>query len=102
MIPACGHEPPASPMPATVAQPCCGKEMSRSIDSILKKGLSLSILPAPALLALTDLCAQTTEQTLATTDGPVFKKCVRSQMGQDSFPMLEKILRKSVFSVLIR
>jgi mannose-6-phosphate isomerase-like protein (cupin superfamily) len=39
----------------------------------MKKGLSLSILPALALLALTNIGAQTTEPTSATSDGPIFK-----------------------------
>ena len=39
----------------------------------MKKGLSLSILPALALLALTKIGAQTTEPTSATNDGPIFK-----------------------------
>jgi hypothetical protein len=39
----------------------------------MKKGLSLSILPALALLALTNIDAQTTEPTSATNDGPIFK-----------------------------
>ena len=44
-----------------------------SIDPIMKTRFALSILLALALLALTNLRAQTTEPTSATSDGPIFK-----------------------------
>src|SRR5947209_20394644 len=43
------------------------------IGRIMKKKLSLLILPALAILALTNIRAQTTEPTSATSDGLIFK-----------------------------
>src|SRR5437667_9709314 len=54
--------------PATWKSP-----MPSHIGSIMKKKLSLLILPALAILALTDIRAQTTEPTSVTSDGPIFK-----------------------------
>src|SRR5437868_10474660 len=39
----------------------------------MKTRFSLSVLPVLALLALTNIGAQTTEPTSATSDGPIFK-----------------------------
>ncbi|PYL49323.1 MAG: hypothetical protein DMF40_02455, partial [Verrucomicrobia bacterium] len=39
----------------------------------MKKRLSLLILPALAILALTNIRAQTTEPTSAAIEGPIFK-----------------------------
>src|SRR5438132_14136604 len=39
----------------------------------MKSRFSLSVLPVLALLALTNIGAQTTEPTSATSDGPIFK-----------------------------
>src|SRR5881392_3485133 len=47
--------------------------MPSHIGRIMKKKLSLLILPALAILALTDIRAQTTETTSVTSDGPIFK-----------------------------
>ena len=54
--------------PATWKSP-----MPSHIGRIMKKRLSLLILPALAILALTNIRAQTTEPTSATSDGLIFK-----------------------------
>jgi hypothetical protein len=59
------------------------------------------ILLAVALLVLTNIRAQTTEPTVATSDGPIFKN-VSDLKWDKIIPDLGKTLRKSVFCVLIR
>jgi mannose-6-phosphate isomerase-like protein (cupin superfamily) len=59
-------------MPATAAQGSCGNE--KLLDWFpMKTRFSFSILPALALLALTNIGAQTIAPTSAASDGPIFK-----------------------------